>query len=203
MSKLKNQIRKTRKELPSTVEEDLKSIKESELLISEREKMSPLLKKAIIAFSALLIIFLFLSITYLQYPLFGIIEGQIESRSVDNNILQMKDFRVVFTDNAMESLKDSFSINQEVETSRCLLGEKNGEDYFISEVYTPKIYEQSFRHVTSEPCSNNTLIMFHTHPYKSCIASSTDLNTLNSNQKTNPDMIMIIMCEPDRFTVYK
>jgi len=194
------------KHIPKTVEEDLSTIDESELL-REEKKLSPSLKKAIVAFIGLVVIFLFISLIYIQYPLFNVIQGQIESKSADSNILQLKNLKIIFTEGAMYELRESFSINREFETSRCLKGElrtiSGTEAYLIDEVYTPKIYEQSFRHVTSEPCSEDTLIMFHTHPYKSCVASSTDLSTLKSNQVVNPEIIMIVMCEENRFAIYK
>jgi proteasome lid subunit RPN8/RPN11 len=187
---------------PKTVEEDLKLIKESELLKEER-KLHPLLKRAMILFASLVIVFLFLSLIYLQYPLFNVIQGQIESKSPNNNILQLKNFNIDFTDDAIKIMQTSFKDNKDVETSLCLKGELKDKTYFINEIYAPKIYEQSLKHVSSEPCSNTTLIMFHTHPYKSCIASTTDLYTLKSTQQTNPNIIMIIMCEPDRFSTYE
>jgi proteasome lid subunit RPN8/RPN11 len=185
-----------------TIEDDLNSLDERDLLKEETKKLSPLSRKIIFGFIGLLIVFLFLSLIYLQYPLFNVIQGQIESRSPNDNVLLLKGFNITFTDEAMNSLQNSFSINQEVETSKCLKGTIQNGNYFITEVYTPKIYDQSFRHVTSEPCSNDTLIMFHTHPYKSCVASTTDLNTLKNTQMNNPDIIMIIMCAPSRFSTY-
>lgn len=197
---------RSHKAIPRTVEEDLQSLDESELLEEER-KISPSVRKAIIIFGGLLIIFLFLSLIYLQYPLFNVIHGQIESKNVNNNILQLRDFSIIFSDTALSNIRDSFSVNQKVETSRCLKGAlretSDGKTYFITDVYTPKIYDQSFREVISQPCSNDTLIMFHTHPYKSCVASDTDLNTLKKAKEANPDIIMVVMCEKNRFAVYR
>jgi proteasome lid subunit RPN8/RPN11 len=189
--------------IPKTIEEDLRSLNEKELLSNESKKLSPLAKKLIIGFCGLFLILIILSWIYLQYPLFGIIEGQIESRSINNNVLQLNGFKIIFTDSAIRAVEDSYSSNKNVETSMCLKGTLTGQDYFINETYTPVIYDASFRHVTSEPCSNDTLIMFHTHPYKSCVASSTDLNTLKATQTENPDIIMIVMCEQNRFSTYR
>jgi hypothetical protein len=186
-----------------TVEEDLNSLNEKELLDKDTKKLSPLARKLIFGFIGLIIVFLFLSLIYLQYPLFNVISGQIESQSPNNNILQLKGFSIHFTDNALTSLNNSFSINQNVETSRCLIGTIENKNYFITDVYTPKIYSATFREVVSEPCANDTLIMFHTHPYKSCVASDTDLNTLKAAQTRNPNIIMIIECAPSRFSTYK
>jgi proteasome lid subunit RPN8/RPN11 len=201
--KKRHRLQDNLKKTPQTIDEDLESINEAELLREDVKQTHPAFKKIFIIISALTIAFLFLSLTYLQYPLFNVIQGRIESRSPNNNVLELKDFNIVFSDSAMNSLSASFSVNQEVETVRCLKGNIEGNNYYITEVYTPRIYEQSFRHVSSEPCSDDTLIMFHTHPYRSCVASDTDLVTLKANQERNPNLIMIIMCEPDRFSTYR
>jgi proteasome lid subunit RPN8/RPN11 len=193
-------MNKTKRKKPKTVEEDLAAIDEKELL-KEDKQLSPRTKRIIIFSGALLIIVLFLSLAYLQYPLFHIIEGQIESDSLNNNILDLKEFKVVFSDTALQKIRESYTNNPDVETSLCLLGARNG-DYYITDAYTPVIYEQSFRHVSHAPCNTSTIIMFHTHPYKSCVASETDLNTLHMNQLNNPNMLTIVMCEPNRFSVY-
>jgi proteasome lid subunit RPN8/RPN11 len=191
------------KRTPRTIEEDLESIRESELLREDIKQTHPAFKKIFIISASLIIALLFISLIYVQYPLFNVIEGRIESRSPNNNVLELKDFNIIFSDNAMNSLSASFSVNQEVETVRCLKGSIEGNNYYITEVYTPRIYEQSFRHVSSEPCSDDTIIMFHTHPYRSCLASDTDLETLKSNQERNPNLVMVIMCEQDRFSTYR
>lgn len=191
-----------RKSLPRTVDEDLDSINESELL-REEKRTNPKIKRAFLIGAGIISILLLLSFFYLEGPLFGVIQGSIESRSPENNILSLKNISIHFTSQALTALSGLSSPNTQVETSRCLKGTIQGSNYYIDEVYTPVIYDQSFNHVTSEPCSNDTLIMFHTHPYKSCIASSVDLNTLKATQSANPQIIMIIECGKNRFSVYR
>ena len=72
----------------------------------------------------------------------------------------------------------------------------------IISFYQPDVYEESVSHVSFEPCSPDTTIMLHTHPYKRCIASDTDMNTLSETKKNNPEVIMVVMCEAKRFSVY-
>jgi len=62
--------------------------------------------------------------------------------------------------------------------------------------------EDFTKKVALVPCSAETKIMLHSHPYKSCVASDTDINTLAKTKKSNPDFLMVIMCEPARFSVY-
>ena len=91
--------------------------------------------------------------------------------------------------------------NLEVETSMCLKGTK-GHNYFISEIYEPDIIEQSYNHVSFRPCSEDTIIVLHTHPYKRCIASKQDLKMLGDLRERNEDALIMIMCEPTRFAIY-
>ena len=65
------------------------------------------------------------------------------------------------------------------------------------------MFEQTFNHVQFEKCSKESFAILHTHPYKSCIASDTDIKTLKSSQKENPAMLMIVMCDPQRVSVYR
>lgn len=186
---------------PKTVEEDLSSLKEEDLL-KESKGLSVKAKRILILCVGLFLVILIMSLVFLEGPMFHVVAGQIESRSVNNNVLELSDFNVIFNDVALLKVKESYLNNPEVETSLCLIGEKKGRDYFISDAYTPIIFEQSFRHVSHEPCDSRTIMMFHTHPYKSCLASSTDLNTLKRSQLNNPDMLTIVMCEPNKFSVY-
>jgi len=81
-------------------------------------------------------------------------------------------------------------------------GIKENDVYYITSLEQPTMYEQAFNHVSFAPCSEESLILLHTHPYKKCIASETDINTLREMQQRNADVLMVVMCEPDRFSVY-
>ncbi len=76
------------------------------------------------------------------------------------------------------------------------------KEYHITSFYFPKMYRQLFNQVVFESCSPETLILLHTHPYKRCSASSTDLNTLRTAQQANPDVLMMVLCEKERVAVY-
>ncbi|MFA6072924.1 MAG: hypothetical protein WC758_02335 [Candidatus Woesearchaeota archaeon] len=186
---------------PKTVEEDLQSITEEELL-KEKKTLSKKTKRALILVSGLVMIFLMLSFIYIQFPISNIIAGQIESNALNNNLLNVDNLTIFFEDNALNTIKTSYANNPKVETSLCLIGTNISTSYTITSAYTPKIYSQTFNEVIFESCNSNTIIMFHTHPYKSCIASTTDLETLKKNKLTNPKLLMLIMCEPDRFSTY-
>ncbi len=162
-------------------------------------------KKIIATFSAILLIFLITSYVIVGYPLAPIIAGQLESKPLFDNRLQVDGIEISFTSDVLQEINQMYLDEQEVEFSLCLQGEKtqqgNVVEYQIDALYQPTQFTQSFGHVTFEPCSQDTLIIFHTHPYKSCLASNTDINTLAKTQEKNPDTIMLIMCEPQRFAV--
>ena len=170
------------------------------------EKESPI-KKIIIIIVAIFLILLMLSFIITQYPVGEILQGQAYSASIKDNKLITKEVEIIFLNDTEIILSDLYNQEQEtnlVETSTCLLGEKLSEKTFIiNSIYYPEIKDQSFRHVEFSSCPINTLVMLHTHPYKHCLASKTDINTLTKMQKTNPDIIMIVMCEQNRYSIYK
>lgn len=152
--------------------------------------------------SVFLMLLLMVSYIWITFPLFDIISGRIASDVVQNNVLQTNDLTVYFQNDTINQIFSTYYSNQNVETSLCLEGDVENESYFVSRVYQPEIFSQSFRHVTHERCSENTILMFHTHPYQRCEASQQDIITLRNNQEINSDVAMIIMCGPDRFSVY-
>ncbi|MBT4539479.1 hypothetical protein HOI26_04895 [Candidatus Woesearchaeota archaeon] len=159
-------------------------------------------KPAVITISILLSL-LMLSFIIVSYPIGPIIQGQAESEPLKNNVLDLGEFSVIFSETSLIQLQQMYFTEQEVEWSACLSGRKIDDEYHVTSVYQPKMFQQTFNHVSFEPCNQETLILLHTHPYKSCIASVTDHNTLDKMQKTNPDVLMIVMCESERFSVYR
>ena len=109
---------------------------------------------------------------------------------------------IIFEEKILEQIQAIYLQNQEVEIVACLAGQKDGEDYQIDEFYVPHTTDQTFDHVSFEPCSQETLILLHSHPYKRCIASEQDIETRDEIKQENQHALMIIMCEPDRFSVY-
>ncbi len=142
------------------------------------------------------------------FPVGGIIRGQIESTPLEEGVLKLDNFTLEFDDVVLSELLTLYYANQAEEFSVCLSGEFSEnlifkDSYYIDSLYVPEMYEQSYSHVRFESCDSSTIVMLHTHPYKSCLASSTDLDTLASSQEFNPDMVMLVMCEPERFSVYQ
>ncbi len=135
-------------------------------------------------------------------PVSDILRGQIESNPLQGNVLQLEGFSILFEEETAEELQSLYFAEQNVEFSACLSGEKQGDDYHITSLYQPAMHQQSFAHVSFEPCSAGTLVILHTHPYKSCLASGTDMKMLQRTKEENPDVLMVVMCEPARFSVY-
>ena len=159
-------------------------------------------KKFFIFVVGVLLVILMVTYIFASYPLSSIIKGQLESTPLQENVLMLDDFSIYLENGTSEALQDIYFAEQKVEFSVCLQGEKKGADYYIISLYEPVMHEQSFAHVSFEPCSEDSLMLLHSHPYKSCIASQTDMDTLEKTKQRNPDVLMVVMCEPARFSVY-
>lgn len=160
------------------------------------------LRKIIIKILSLLLLILFLSYFLLSYSLFPILESLFESKAAKENKIELDKFTIYFEDDIYEELQKYYHKNQSVEFAACLKGEKKKGDYTINEIYLPQMTEQSFNRVTFNSCSEDTIILLHSHPYRRCIASQQDLITLEESKLINGDRLMVIMCEPNRFSVY-
>ena len=157
------------------------------------------------------IIILLLSLVIVTYPINDIIRGRLESTPLTKSTLVIDNYRILFNEGVLSQLQQIYIREQKVEFSVCLQGilEKGNQKediqttYHITSLYQPRMYEQTFNHVTFESCTSETLVMLHSHPYKSCVASQTDLQTLQKTKERNNDTIMVVMCEPERFSVYR
>src|SRR3989344_6667078 len=180
--------------------EELEREQDKEVYDPSDKKKSRLRKVAIIIGGVILSL-LIVSLIVVSYPISDIIKGQLESIPWQGNKIILENFTIIFKGETQRQLSVIYSREQKVEFSACLIGEKREDRYLISSLYLP---EQTavFNHVSFEPCHEDTLIMLHSHPYKSCLASETDLETLRKSKDFNQNMLMVIMCEPDRFSVY-
>lgn len=169
--------------------------------IDENEKEDSKFKKFIIVLGGILLVILIVSYIFTSFPIGRILRGQLESNPLEEGVIIIEDLAIIFEDGTDELLQEIYLSEQEVEFSVCLIGEKVGKEYHITSLYQPE-QTASFSHVSFESCSSETLIMLHSHPYKSCLASETDLETLERSQKENEDLLMVVMCESSRFSVY-
>ena len=183
----------------------MNSMDEEELLENfeeDHEVEDSKFRKVFIFIIGIVMVLLMVSYIFVSFPISDIIRGQVESEPVKNNVIDLGNISIEFIDDALLELQRIYNAQQRVEFSLCLLGEKEGSKYYIKGLYQPRMFKQTFNQVTFAPCSSETLIMLHSHPYKSCLASPTDLETLKKNKRINKDILMVVMCEPARFSVY-
>lgn len=161
-----------------------------------------LIKRVLVIIAGIFLVVLVISLLFVSYPLSSVIEGKIESEPMQGNKIHLADFSIIFEEKVAKDLRSIYFSDQKQEFSLCLLGKKYQDDYHINSFYQPTQFSQTFNQVIFEKCSEDTLIILHTHPYKSCLASETDINTLKKTQEKNSNVLMVVMCEPGRFSVY-
>ena len=179
-----------------------KEIEIAEEEIAGELKEDSKIKRLFAIFSGILMGLLVVSFVFVNYPIGSILGSQIESKIIINSVISLTNFSVSLENSTYEKLKDIYFKNQKTENAVCMLGYEKNRIYHIESLYQPVILSKSFSQVVFQPCSNDTLIMLHTHPYKECLASDTDLQTLNETKESDPKVLMIVMCESSRFSIY-
>ncbi len=183
------------------VEDDLREI--SEKGIGDKKPTDKAVEKLILVLSGVFLVLLVISY-FVPGNIFYILEGRLVSErlNADFSINLKNGGRVVFEKPAYEKLKEFYFSEQKNEFKACLLGKKEGKDYFVFDLYLPKTFGQSVSHVSAELCSKDTIISLHTHPYKRCIFSEQDIKSYEAVRQVNPEAIIGLMCEADRFGFY-
>ncbi len=152
----------------------------------------------------IILIFLFLTSLGVGWWTLPFLEGRVDSDVIGNDftISVTNDIRVVFVPDAYRQLLKLYDEQPEHEFKACLLGTKTGTDYHVTALHLPRTYEQSFAHVVAEQCPPETIVSLHTHPRGHCIFSDVDVESYETFKTVNPDGIIGLMCERDRFTFY-
>ncbi|RME77282.1 hypothetical protein D6774_04970 [Candidatus Woesearchaeota archaeon] len=158
-------------------------------------------QRVLVGMGAVLLILLMTSFVFVTFPVGDILAGKSESDLIIDQVVRAGNLEIVFSDSAYRVLQEFYREDPTKEIALCLLGVKRNSTYTITKIYKPE-QERSFRHVQFEPCSQETLILLHTHPRSRCIASNTDIATLRETQKANPEVLMVVMCEESRVSVY-
>lgn len=173
-------------------------------IINQEPQEESKFKKIIIIIIGLFLLLIFLTYIITNAVGINVLSGLIESSKVNNNTIDFSlNNQVTFINNSLEKLQNLWIINPELEFKVCLQGIINDNKYIISKVYTPKIYSQKVNEVVSESCPEDSLIDLHSHPFKHCLPSQQDLITFQKFKKIQPNALMAIMCEPERFTIYE
>ena len=169
----------------------------------EEEVEESLWKRVFVIGGGVLMILLMISYIFVSFPMDKIIAGWSESDVLINNVVDVGEFLLIFENGVEKDLQELYFDEQKKEFSVCLKGDLTNGNYHIDSLYVPTMFEQTYNHVSFEPCDKDTIMMLHTHPYKSCVASATDMNTLRKMQSVNPEVVMVVMCESERFSVYR
>jgi len=169
--------------------------------MEEEEYEDSKLKKVLVGIVAIFLILLVLSFMFTGFGVGEILASTIESDEIEGNVIDTGDFKVIFEGDTYGEVLEIYNEDLSVETKMCLFGYYDG-DYYVTEVLKPVIYAQEFSQVVSEACPDETLIALHSHPYNQCLASEQDLSNLEKSKEVNPDALIGIICEEDRFSFY-
>jgi proteasome lid subunit RPN8/RPN11 len=168
----------------------------------EEKKPSKFSKYSMIIITIVLII---VTITYLVgFHGIEFIMGRLASNTIEEDFTVNinDDQKVIMERHVYELLRYIFLENQRQEFKVCLVGEKVGDDYIVSALYSPKTYHSYVYGVTSEACSPETIIPLHSHPPDRCLFSEQDIESYEKFKEQNPDAIMGLMCDVNRFSFY-
>ncbi len=170
----------------------------------KESKFKQVLRRTYIIVISLFIVFLFLVNTLPGYHILSLMSGRLVSSTLeeDYSFLLKDGKRVVFNPVIFESLREHYLNSQQNEIKVCLTGKKDTSTYYVTGMYIPTIYHQDFRSVSSEYCNKDTIVTLHSHPFLSCIFSDQDIKSFNEYIKFNPDALLGLMCEQERFTFY-
>ncbi|MDD5254137.1 MAG: hypothetical protein PHG05_03485 [Candidatus Nanoarchaeia archaeon] len=160
-----------------------------------------LIKKIIIILLALLLIILILSFLLTNPEIRVNIKGLIESSKINDEIIESGNITVIIPENLYDELLQIKQENADVEFKVCLIADYDSGNYSVKEIYKPIIYTQEYSQVVSAPCPENALIDLHSHPYRHCSFSEQDINSFK--QSKNENSLMMVMCEDNRFNIYK
>lgn len=167
------------------------------------EEKEPIIKRISIIFLALFLIFLIVTYLLTNSVVRNITAGLLESETIKNYQVDInKTTKLIFIEESYDQLMDIYDTNLNVEFKVCLKGNIIDEDYYITSLNIPKTYLQKYNQVIAEPCDSDSLVDMHSHPLKHCLPSETDINSFNRFKETNPNAIMAIMCQRNRFNFY-
>jgi predicted nucleic acid-binding Zn ribbon protein len=177
------------------IEQDL--MKETEQ--QHQEKTIKRKRKTTIIISIILVLII-LSYLYLSYPVYDYLQGIAGSSKINNNEINFQNkITVTITDEVLLVLQDLYDPFWH-ERALCLTGTITNNKYEVTSYYKPSIHSRGWNFVSHSSCIEETIIMLHTHPLKRCTPSETDKQTLQRTKRTNPEIIMMIMCGQERFS---
>ena len=159
-------------------------------------------KKAFIFFIGFFLVFLMLSYAAISYGVGDVLAGFAASSLIENNRALFKNGEILFLNNSYEGLVELWHKDEGLEFKACFLGKREGEVYFVTSLFQPKMFDRTYRSVAAEDCPPGTLISAHSHPFRRCIASLQDVMNHHEFKERNPNAIMAILCDENRINVY-
>ena len=142
-------------------------------------------------------------IYFLPGDVVQVLEGRGESDKLEEFSVDFDGGKVIFDPEIYQKIRDYYLSEEGPEIKVCMKGHKEGFTYYIDDYYVPEIHSQSVFHVSSEGCSEDTLIPLHSHPVKHCLFSEQDISSYRQFKKINPEAIVGLMCEVDRLNFYR
>ncbi len=182
------------------MDEDVEKFEEEN--IEDDSPLKKFLKKTYIILMALFLVMLILGNSFAGSHLVFLFSGKIASTTLTNNTLSFQNKTIYFEPAIIEALNQLYNDNPKTEIKLCLTGKRQGDSYFVTGMYTPVIFKKDVFSVTSQICNTRTVLDLHTHPYLHCIFSNQDMKSYQEYRKYNPDAIMALMCDIDRFSLY-
>ena len=169
----------------------------------EKSPIKRFIKKTVIFIVGVFLLILIVSYTAIGGYLFPVIDSLTSSYVLEDYSIVLPDgSRVVFEPEAYEKLKAIYFAEQKYEFKVCLLGRKQGASYIIHGLKVPEMHSQSFSRVVSELCDEETIIPLHSHPRLWCRFSNQDIRSHEAFLRVNPDALVGLMCDTDRFNFY-
>jgi len=166
-------------------------------IIEEEEHVK---RKWPVILMAVFLILLMISLTFASGNIREIIVSLAESSLIEDGLVE-QDVTVQFENDTYEEILELYNADLATEFKVCLMGYFDGK-YYVTSLYFPEMYSQSYNQVVSEVCPEDTLISLHSHPYRHCTASDQDLDNLDKAKEESEFALIGIMCEEERFHFY-
>ncbi len=156
------------------------------------------------AFVAIVLIIVVAIYSLGDYGFSDIVHGLLVSEKVDDDFTAVyNQYTIQFDAGAYQKLQELYFADLRHEFAACLQGTKEGLAYHVTDVLVPDLFSQSVFSVVSGTCDENTIIRLHSHPYKRCVFSPQDIYSYYQLREKYGNVMLGLMCEPDRFTFYR
>lgn len=160
--------------------------------------VEPKWRKPLLFILAVFMLFLVLGY-YLVYS--DALIGIINSETVHDAVLTSDGISIVFQNSSLERLQEEYIAHQGREIKACLFGSVIGKEYRVTGITFPEVISASVVHIQTPGCHQDAIIDLHSHPINRCVPSQQDLQNFNRNKAINAELVMLIMCSKNRFSV--